>query len=338
MARDWSGKITKRVPMFTYRAALLIVLVSISSVLLHCIKREEPITRPPAIYGTCEANWGSQDWIVFVHQPWYVVANETLFVTETSVLWLIRPDGKGLHSIGEPRTPDGIRIGDQPDWDSAGNWIVINDLMLRVWKISADGDSIVQITTEGRKIYPSLSPDGQMLAFSTPDSDAVGPRGIRILDLQSGMEKHIYPYGHDPAWSPDGEKLVFCGWVSGASAIMIVDTSGGNASAIYTTGAGVESPSFAPDGSAVVFCTPYGWGTQVWVVNTDGSGARKLTTDGGRWPSWSSDGSKIVYTKYSLDEPYPEGNGELYVIDPDGLLEKRITFLNYGEDWGGVYE
>lgn len=309
--------------------------------LICCSKNQLVNGGPPGIHGTAEADWGSDDWIVFVHQPWYVSDGETLVVEESSVLWLIRPDGLGLHSIGERETPDGVWMGDQPQWSPDGNWIAINDFLHRIWLISSDGDSLVKITTEGRKIYPSFSPDGNKMAFSTPDSDAIGPRGIRILDIETEEEKFVFPYGIDPSWSSDGAKLVFRGWVlegdqwiGGTSgSVVVVDTSGENAEIVHfdDTDGGIESPSFSPDGSKIVFRKPYSWGGgigQIWVANVDGSDAKKLTTEGGRWPSWSPDGSRIVYTRYSLDDPYQEGSGELYFMNSDGSGKTRITFLN----------
>jgi Tol biopolymer transport system component len=320
----------------------LILIISVAFAFTSCAEEHAIINDPPGIRGTAEADWGTDDWIVFVHQPWYVSDGETLSVEETSILWLIRPDGKGLHSIGSPETPDGVWYGDNPQWSPDGNWIAVNDFLYRIWLISSDGDSLVQITTEGRKIYPSLSPDGDKIAFSTPDSDAIGPRGIRILDMETGEEKFVFPYGTDPSWSPDGAKLVFCGWVleddqwiGGTSgSVVVVDTSGQNAELVHLdeTDGGIESPSFSPDGNKIVFRKPYSWGGgigQIWVVNTDGSGATKLTTEGGRWPSWSSDGLKIVYTRYSLDDPCQEGSGELYIMNSDGSGKMRITYLNY---------
>ncbi len=323
---------------------LLYTCLAIRAILVtvHCTNEQGGVMVPPGIDAAGEADWGCDDWIVFRYEPWYVEDGETLYVEESSVLWLIRPDGKGLHSIGEPETPDGVWIGDKPQWSPDGNWIAVNDLLDRIWLISADGDSLVQITTEGKKLYPSFSPDGNRLAFSTPDSDAIGPRGIRILDIETKEEKFVYPYGIDPSWSPDGNKLVFRGWVfeddqwiggTGGS-VVIVDTSGGNPQMVHfdDTGGGVESPSFSPDGSKIVFRKPYAWGGgvgQIWVVNVDGSDAKKLTTEGGRWPSWSPDGSKIVYTRYSLDDPDQEGSGELYIMNADGSGKKRITFFKY---------
>ncbi|MCK4256447.1 PD40 domain-containing protein [candidate division WOR-3 bacterium] len=271
---------------------------------------------PPLIRTTAGADWGPHNWIVFTYSD--------------SGLFLIKPDGSDLRLIYECWF-------EEPKWHPDGKWIVANDLIGRIWLISADGDSVIQITQGGHKWCPTFSPDGSQIAFSTPDSDAVGPRGLRILDLQSGIERFVFPRCYDPAWSPHGNKLVSVGWVLQSNqwigGIVVVDTSGENAHVVHQDdmGGGMESPSFSPDGLKIVFRKPYTWGAgvgQIWVVNADGSDPMKLTTRGGRWPSWSSDGSKIVYTRYSLSDPDQEGSGDLYIMNSDGSAKTRLTFFN----------
>ncbi len=315
-----------RVVIFCLTLTLLFTLSTI------CCSRDEDGL--PMIYPAGNAAWGPDDWIVFVYSPWYVSEGETLYVPDSDVLWLIRPDGKGLHSIAERETPDGAVMGLEPNWSPDGDWIVANDILGRIWLISADGDSLVQITSEGKNFFPTFSPDGKKIAFSTPDSDVVGQRGIRILDIETKEEKFVYPYGIDPSWSPDGDSLVFYGWISTNEGLIVCDTSGNNAHIVHPdkTEDGIESPSFSPDGTKIVFSKPRGWRggvSQIWVINSDGSNPKKLTKRGGRWPSWSPDGLMVVYTRYSFEDPDQEGSGELYIMDSYGLWRKRLTYLNY---------
>jgi Tol biopolymer transport system component len=203
---------------------------------------------------------------------------------------------------------------------------------------------VVRVSQTGGKWHPRYGPDGRQLAFSTPDSDALGPRGLRILDLATKEERHVFPYGLYPSWSPDGKRFVFTGWVyedgrwvggSGGS-LVAVDASGANPEMIqyYPSGGGVESPSFSPDGGLVLFREPYfvdaGVG-QIWVVHPDGGGAKRLTKKGGRWPCWSPDGKKVVYTRVSYDAPTQEGSGDLYIMDADGSRERRLTFFDFNK-------
>jgi len=296
---------------------LLIILLGCS---LYNNNHIKPGWEPPEIRLAAGAAWGPHDWIVFTYTD--------------SGMFLVKSDGGDLHLVTE-------YCFENPDWFPDGKWFVANDLGGRIFKISIDGDSIIQITQQGRKFYPSVSPDGKKIAFSTPDSDSIGPRGLRILDLETMEEKFVFPYGFDPSWSPDGHKLVFCGWIQEGDqwiggdlgSVVVVDTSGKNPQIIHLSeeGNGVESPSFSPNGSKIVFRKPYAWGGgvgQIWIVNSSGNYSTKLTKRGGRWPAWSPDGSKIVYTRYSLNEPYQKASGDLFIMNADGSGKRRLTFFN----------
>jgi len=82
--------------------------------------------------------------------------------------------------------------------------------------------------------------------------------------------------------------------------------------------------SFSPDGKQIVFSSLSGSDSgrparNLYIVNVDGSGLRRLTTQGGRSPVWSYDGSFIAYLM---------PDNKLCRVDPDGgnwrVLANRI--------------
>jgi TolB protein len=97
--------------------------------------------------------------------------------------------------------------------------------------------------------------------------------------------------------------------------------------------------AFSPAGSMVAFSDYVGEGTaeevkvEIFVMNADGSGLAQVTHDDAynAFPSWSPDGTEIVYTSYRGDEYIPGclGTtlcpGDLYVIGVDGTNERRLT-------------
>lgn len=76
-------------------------------------------------------------------------------------------------------------------------------------------------------------------------------------------------------------------------------------------------PSLSPDGKQVVFS----YNGDIFRVSTSGGRALQLTTNRAydTRPIWSPDGSKIVFASNR------EGNFDLYVIDANGGMPKRIT-------------
>ncbi len=85
----------------------------------------------------------------------------------------------------------------------------------------------------------------------------------------------------------------------------------------------VRGPAWAPDGSRIAFWTRFGnGGGDLYAVDPDGSNLDALTTNGGAWPSFSADGSKVLYGAGST---IPEV--EIWVTDPAGSTHTQITFV-----------
>ena len=62
--------------------------------------------------------------------------------------------------------------------------------------------------------------------------------------------------------------------------------------------------------------------SDIYTINADGTGRRRLTWDGRTkmYPSWSPDGTKIVYTAFT-----EEGPPDVFVVDANGRNNRRLT-------------
>ena len=76
-------------------------------------------------------------------------------------------------------------------------------------------------------------------------------------------------------------------------------------------------PSFSPDSRWVVFS----WYDEIWKVKVDGDSLTQLTfsDEGGKYfPSWSPDGSKILYTNVNIKY------GNIWIMNADGSGKRQF--------------
>jgi TolB protein len=94
-------------------------------------------------------------------------------------------------------------------------------------------------------------------------------------------------------------------------------------------------PSVSPDGTKIAFCSlrddQY---SQIYVMNSNGSEQKRLTkvtTGDACGPVWSHDGKKIAFYAFAL--PNPSRNPGIWVMDPDGTNQKKLTEHAISPSW-----
>ena len=134
----------------------------------------------------------------------------------------------------------------------------------------------------------------------------------------------------DPSWSPDGTQITFASSRFGENEILVMDSDGRNVRRL--TRQGGASPDWSPDGTRIVFAGTgvhltskwrYGFDTtdSIFLMDPDGGNLQKLATGGGASPSWSPDGTRIVFARstgaYTTD---------IFVMHSDGNNIQRLTY------------
>lgn len=124
-------------------------------------------------------------------------------------------------------------------------------------------------------------------------------------------------------YSPDGSQIAFVSDREGGYEIYIIDSDGANPRNLSFNKGQDLWPSWSPDGTTIAYS--HGAGSRgkryVYLINADGTGKMRLAE--GNAPSFSPDGNKLIFTKYTSDENKAT---TLHMMD---LANKKISTITY---------
>ncbi|WP_327109659.1 hypothetical protein OHB12_17405 [Nocardia sp. NBC_01730] len=211
---------------------------------------------------------------------------------------------------------------------------------------SADGTRIA--FTRGRVVYV-MNADGAALKQLIVNPDPSGPfpgnvipdiviPGIGAPDIVIPGASIPVPSGgfpvedpdgvastDRPAFSPDGSKILFA---RPSGIIWVMASDGTGARPLLPDEPYVNStPVFTPDGAGIVFASNRAWNGRggIYVMDVDGQNIRLLTDDATN-PSFSPDGTKIIYHRRTRDPASTQGAmfSEMWVMNRDGSNPHRL--------------
>jgi Tol biopolymer transport system component/DNA-binding winged helix-turn-helix (wHTH) protein len=157
--------------------------------------------------------------------------------------------------------------------------------------------------------FPSFSPDGTMLAYSSLQQSKLD---LYVRSFASGSQtRQVTNDGQQnvqPDWSPDGQYLAYHSIARGG--IWVVPAAGGTTRQIAEFG---SAPRWSPDGRSVVYQSSEVHGLDVptaiapstlWITTFPRGERRPLTQadtppGGHSQPAWSSDGARVFFVTQS---------------------------------------
>lgn len=200
-------------------------------------------------------------------------------------IWRVNADGSNKHVIiSEPNYDEG-----EPHFSPSGDKLVYvrrakgqnynTNSDIRIYEFDGDDYSTGLL---GRG--PVYSPDGDHLAFMALDGSVWQ---IFTYDFSAKETRQITFSENDcrwPAWSPNGDFIVFNSATGGGSTptgIWVVSANGDNLTPVISNGY-FGRPDWSESGWIVINSNE-----GLWVIRPDGTGRRQITNDTGQAGVWS---------------------------------------------------
>src|SRR5216684_4673541 len=206
------------------------------------------------------------------------------------------------------------------------------------------------VTSVGEKYTPSLSPDGQHLAFVW--NGGAGPHFnlyVKVVGTEESLRltKQASSIDFNPVWSPDGRYIAFCRIRKGQTGIYIMPALGGAERRVRKTlweeqeynqilgSAG--RLSWSPDGKLLAFSDRASRNepaSSIFLLSLDSLEVRRLTSPPGSRgdfnPQFSPDGQTLAFNRGS------QGIHSIYTVPVSGGEEQRLisgATFNEGLTW-----
>lgn len=296
-----------------------------------------------------------------VASPEEFASGDRIAFASAGEIYLANPDGSGLRQLTQSDpgvyhyqpalSPDGTRIA----FGSVQN----NKSGINI--IDVDGRGLRKLTTNDLTYdsEPAWSLDGSKIAFVRgfdPTKDGVANFTscgfeIYVVGVEDGQEVNLTVGrgGTDPAWSPDGTRIVFASnrherYSANRDVenydIYSMTSEGSDVQQLTMTEESNEAePAWSPDGTHIAYAGNYlsedlrcgfahtGLGTDpamngpdIYVMSSDGSGQSRVTETGNNLePAWSPDGASLAFVSSR------DGHTQIYVLCISDKTESVIT-------------
>ncbi len=194
--------------------------------------------------------------------------------------------------------------------------------------ISCKNDAIDVTVSEGTNMAVALSPDNSTLAMALQGT-------IWIIPVEGGKAKSITDEMGDcqePAWSPDGGKIVFHSYRDGTYHIWTINKDGSDLTQLTSGISDNREPDWSPDGKSIIFSSDRSGNYDIWQIDLESKTLKQLTSDKANDsnPAFSNSGTKIAFVSNRTESGiYILENGAEKLAVPEAM---RIAAPSWNTD------
>ncbi len=283
--------------------------ICVAGICLVCLGCQEPNSPFPTI----------QESKVHIRPVWSKDGKTIAFkaaINQVQGLYLVDSSGADVRLLRAASALAGYT------WSPDSRWMVYSDSG-NLYRINVSGDSVTQLTASSSDMEPGWSYDGARILFLRNEINVymLNPATDSVTGILAGVAY--------PTWHPNGQfvaiQYAYNGGGLYTNYFLEVQPDSGFINYIWSFTDYGQCGFIAvnPAGTSIrelafAFLPNYGY-RQIYLVNVLNGISSQLTDDGGDYPSYSPDGTKIVYTRTL------SGDGGLWIINTDGTGKHRLT-------------
>jgi Tol biopolymer transport system component/tRNA A-37 threonylcarbamoyl transferase component Bud32 len=228
-------------------------------------------------------------------------------------LWRVRANGGS-----PPERIEAARQGLSPSFSRSQSRLVFAQTVtdVDVYAFEPGRDDTPVVSSPGRDLGVSLSPDGRRIVFESSRSGDVEELWLADADGSNPVQLTHGPgfWQGSPAWSPDGRRIAFDSRAaSGWTDIWTIDVDGGGLRRITESPRNDVMPSWSRDGRSILYHQEDQPGVgDLWRVPAEGGTPERVTRGGGFRGFEAADGQSVFYVPRDDSAPLysqPLGGG-----------------------------